>query len=122
MDLEIGLHEVTPELERLCRYLEPCGTGNAEPGVRRAGRAASPAGTGGQGHLKGALDDGAHRLPAIGFQWADRVPWLGDDLVDAAFRIELQRVERAAAPPGAALRAGAAACSAAVTLSEATGT
>ena len=30
----------------------------------------------------------AGRLPAIGFQWADRVPWLGDGLVDAAFRLE----------------------------------
>ena len=26
-----------------------------------------------------------YRLPAIGFQWADRVPWLTDDPVDAAF-------------------------------------
>ena len=38
--------------------------------------------------MKGALDDGRTRLWAIGFQWADRVPWLGDELVDAAFRIE----------------------------------
>src|ERR1041384_7265862 len=42
----------------------------------------------GSGHLKGAVDDGRTRLWAIGFQWADRVPWLGDELVDAAFRIE----------------------------------
>ena len=28
------------------------------------------------------------RVSVIGFQWADRVTWLGDDLVDAAFRIE----------------------------------
>jgi hypothetical protein len=34
------------------------------------------------------LDDGTTRLSVIGFQWSDRVPWLGDDLVDAAFRIE----------------------------------
>jgi hypothetical protein len=34
------------------------------------------------------LDDGTNRLSVIGFQWADRVPWLGDELVDAAFRIE----------------------------------
>ena len=89
VDLELSLHEVTYELERLCRYLEPCGTGNASPvfgvrGVRFAGRAVV-----GQGHLKGTLDDGTHRLPAIGFQWADRVPWLGDEPVDAAFRLEL---------------------------------
>jgi single-stranded-DNA-specific exonuclease len=89
VDLEIGLHEVTYDLERLCRYLEPCGTGNASPvfGVRQvrlAGRARV-----GQGHLKGTLDDGRYRLPAIGFQWADRVPWLCDDPVDAAFRLEV---------------------------------
>ena len=89
VDLEVGLHEVTYELERLCRYLEPCGTGNASPvfgvrGVRLAGRARV-----GQGHLKGTLDDGRYRLQAIGFQWADRVPWLTDGPVDAAFRLEV---------------------------------
>jgi single-stranded-DNA-specific exonuclease len=88
VDLEIGLHEVTHELERLCRYLEPCGQGNASPvfgvrGVRLTNRS-----TVGNGHLKGVLDDGRTRLSVIGFQWSDRVPWLGDDLVDAAFRIE----------------------------------
>ena len=25
----------------------------------------------------------------IGFQWADRVPWLGEGPVDAAFRLEV---------------------------------
>ena len=89
VDLEVGLHEVTYELERLCRYLEPCGTGNPSPvfgvrGVRFAGRVRV-----GQGHLKGTLDDGRCRLPAIGFQWADRVPWLTDGPVDAAFRLEV---------------------------------
>jgi single-stranded-DNA-specific exonuclease len=89
VDLEVGLHEVTYELERLCRYLEPCGIGNASPvfgvrGVRLMGRVRV-----GQGHLKGTLDDGRYRLPAIGFQWADRVPWLNDGPVDAAFRLEV---------------------------------
>jgi single-stranded-DNA-specific exonuclease len=88
VDLEVGLDEVTPELERLMRHLEPCGTGNSSPvfgvrGVRFAGRSRV-----GQGHLKGMLDDGRARLPAIGFQWADRVPWLTDGSVDAAFRLE----------------------------------
>ncbi|HZI72989.1 MAG TPA: single-stranded-DNA-specific exonuclease RecJ [Gemmatimonadales bacterium] len=88
VDLEVGLHEVTRDLERLCRYLEPCGQGNPSPvfgvrGVRFTNRSVV-----GTGHLKGALDDGRTRLWAIGFQWADRVPWLGDGLVDAAFRIE----------------------------------
>ena len=88
VDLEVGLPEITPDLERLCRYLEPCGQGNPSPvfgvrGVRFTSRSIV-----GNGHLKGALDDGTHRIWAIGFQWADRVPWLGDGLVDAAFRVE----------------------------------
>jgi single-stranded-DNA-specific exonuclease len=88
VDLEVDLAEVTHELERLCRYLEPCGTGNASPvfgvrGVHFTGRSRV-----GNGHLKGTLDDGHARLSAIGFQWADRVPWLADDPVDAAFKIE----------------------------------
>lgn len=88
VDLEIGLGEATRDLERLCRYLEPCGAGNASPvfgvrGVRFAGRARV-----GSGHLKGTLADGTARLPVIGFQWADRVAWLGDGLVDAAFKLE----------------------------------
>lgn len=88
IDLELSLSEVTPELERLCRYLEPCGQGNPSPvfgvrGVRFTNRSIV-----GNGHLKGFLEDGTARLCAIGFQWADRVPWLGDELVDAAFRIE----------------------------------
>jgi single-stranded-DNA-specific exonuclease len=79
---------VTHELERLCRYLEPCGQGNPGPvfgvrGVRFTNRS-----TVGNGHLKGVLEDGRTRLPVIGFQWSDRVSWLTDDLVDAAFRIE----------------------------------
>jgi single-stranded-DNA-specific exonuclease len=88
VDLEIGLHEVTAELERLCRYLEPCGQGNASPvfgvrGVRFTNRCVV-----GSGHLKGTLDDGTSRVSVIGFQWADRAAWLGDELVDVAFRIE----------------------------------
>ncbi len=89
VDLEVELQEVTYDLERLCRFLEPCGMGNPSPvfgvrNVRLAGRSRV-----GQGHLKGTLDDGRYRLPAIGFQWADRVPWLGDGPVDAAFRLEV---------------------------------
>jgi single-stranded-DNA-specific exonuclease len=88
VDLELGLHETNRELERMCRHLEPCGAGNASPvfgvrGVRFIGRSRV-----GNGHLKGTLDDGSTRLAAIGFQWADRVPWLGEGLVDAAFKLE----------------------------------
>ncbi len=88
VDLVVGLDEVTHDLERLCRHLEPCGMGNASPvfgvrGIRLAGSSRV-----GNGHLKGVLDDGRTRVAAIGFQWADRVPWLGDGLVDVAFRVE----------------------------------
>ena len=61
-----------------------CRRRRAAGGVRLAGRARV-----GQGHLKGTLDDGRYRLQAIGFQWADRVPWLNDGPVDAAFRLEV---------------------------------
>jgi single-stranded-DNA-specific exonuclease len=88
VDLVVSLDEVTHDLERLCRYLEPCGMGNPSPvfgvrGVHFAGWTRV-----GNGHLKGVLDDGRSRVAAIGFQWADRVPWLGTGPVDAAFRIE----------------------------------
>ena len=88
VDLEIGLHEVTRDLERLCRYLEPCGQGNSSPvfgvrGVRFTNRSIV-----GSGHLKGTLEDGTSKLSIIAFQWADRAAWLGDELVDVAFRIE----------------------------------
>jgi single-stranded-DNA-specific exonuclease len=88
VDLEVALPEVTRDLERLCRYLEPCGQGNPSPvfgvrGVRFTNRSIV-----GSGHLKGLLDDGNCKLSVIGFQWADRVPWLCDDLVDVAFRVE----------------------------------
>ena len=109
VDLELGPARGTRELERMCRHLEPCGAGNASPvfgvrGVRFVGRCAGrqrpPQGHAGRRHHAGS--------GAIGFQWADRVPWLGDGLVDAAFRLESQRVERPRDAAGAAVRAVAA--------------
>ena len=35
VDLVLDLGAVDPDLERLCRYLEPCGMGNPESGVRQ---------------------------------------------------------------------------------------
>jgi len=88
VDLEIALADATPELERLCRHLEPCGMANPGPvfgvrGVQFANRSVV-----GKGHLKGALTAGDRHLDTIGFQWADRVPWLGDAPVDVAFKLE----------------------------------
>jgi single-stranded-DNA-specific exonuclease len=88
VDLVVTLDQMTPELERLCRYLEPCGMGNPSPVFGARGVAFTGRSRVGQGHLKGWLDDGSCRLPAIGFGWADRVPWLADGPVDAAFRLE----------------------------------
>ena len=89
VDLELPLGLVSEELEKLIRYLEPCGLGNPAPvfGVRRA-RAVSAKRVG-TNHLRFVLDDGSGLLPAIGFRWADAVPdaWLLQPL-DVAFRLE----------------------------------
>jgi single-stranded-DNA-specific exonuclease len=89
IDLELPLDEVSAELERLMRHLEPCGAGNPAPvfGVRNA--RAVGARRVGTNHLRFTLDDGKALLPAIGFRWADAVPedWLGEPL-DVAFRLE----------------------------------
>ena len=89
VDLELPLGSVSPDLERLIRYLEPCGAGNPAPvfGVRNA--RAVGARRVGTNHLRFTLDDGSGLLPAIGFRWADAVPqdWLTNTL-DVAFRLE----------------------------------
>jgi single-stranded-DNA-specific exonuclease len=76
------------DLERLCRYLEPCGMGNPGPvfglrGVRFCERKRV-----GERHLRGLLVRDSATVAAIGFDWADRAPWLCDDPVDVAFRLE----------------------------------
>ncbi|MDX2193120.1 MAG: single-stranded-DNA-specific exonuclease RecJ [Gemmatimonadales bacterium] len=98
IDLEIGLADASPELERLVRHLEPCGMGNPAPvfgvrGVRLADRRA----VGGGDHLKGVLDDGARRLDAIAFQWGARAAALGQGPLDCAFRLEENRYRGATA-------------------------
>ena len=89
VDLELPLGLVSEELERMMRYLEPCGPGNPAPvfGVRRA--RAVDARRVGSNHLRFRLDDGSGVLSAIGFQWADEVPdaWLARPL-DVAFHLE----------------------------------
>lgn len=89
VDLELPLGLVSDELEKLMRYLEPCGPGNPAPvfGVRHA--RAVGARRVGTNHLRFTLDDESGALPAIAFQWADAIPdhWLGERL-DVAFRLE----------------------------------
>jgi single-stranded-DNA-specific exonuclease len=88
VDLVVTLEQLTSDLEKLCRYLEPCGMGNPGPvfGVRNV-RFSSRKRVG-NGHLKGVMARDASTIAAIGFDWADRVPWLNDDPVDVAFRLE----------------------------------
>jgi len=89
VDLELGLDDVTDDLERLIRHLEPCGMGNPSPvfGVREAQLLDLQ--VVGQGHLKGWFQAGqGRRLAAIGFQFADRYPNLAAGPVKAAFKLE----------------------------------
>ncbi|MGH7547923.1 MAG: single-stranded-DNA-specific exonuclease RecJ [Gemmatimonadales bacterium] len=89
VDLEVPLGLVSEELEKLMRYLEPCGPGNPAPVFGVRGARALAARRVGPNHLRFTLDDGSGVLPAIGFQWADVVPnaWLAQPL-DVAFRLE----------------------------------
>jgi len=89
VDLELPLGLVSEELEKLMRYLEPCGPGNPAPVFGVRGARAVGARRVGTNHLRFTLDDGSGVLPAIGFQWADVVPdaWLAQPL-DVAFRLE----------------------------------
>jgi single-stranded-DNA-specific exonuclease len=89
VDLELPLGLVTGELERLIRYLEPCGPGNPAPVFGVRGARAVGARRVGTNHLRFTLDDGSGVLPAIGFRWADVVPesWLTRPL-DVAFKLE----------------------------------
>jgi len=89
VDLELPLSLVSEDLERLIRYLEPCGPGNPAPVFGVRGARAVGARRVGSNHLRFLLDDASGVLPAIAFQWADVVPdhWLTERL-DVAFRLE----------------------------------
>jgi single-stranded-DNA-specific exonuclease len=86
VDLILDLGEADADLERLCRHLEPCGMGNPSPVFGARSVRLENARRVGGGHLKGTLASPGGRLPAIGFNWADRAP--SGDLFDAAFRLE----------------------------------
>ena len=88
VDLVVSLPEITPELERLVRYLEPCGMGNAAPvfGVRQVMLQGAKV-VGGR-HLKATLQAGGASLDMIAFGWGDQAEVLANAPVDVAFRIE----------------------------------
>lgn len=88
VDLEVTLEEVTDDLERWTRQLEPCGMGNpgAVFGVRNV-RLQNPRVVGAN-HLKGVLSSGAREVDTIAFGWADRYAGYGNCPVDVAIRLE----------------------------------
>jgi single-stranded-DNA-specific exonuclease len=89
VDAVVALRDLDLDLERLLRHLEPCGSGNPSPVFGVAGAAVREARPVGTNHLRLLIEDAGARLPAIGFDWADRVDpawWRGP--VDVAFRLE----------------------------------
>jgi len=89
IDAVVGLDEMTFDLERLLRHLEPCGAGNPTPVFGVTGVAVREARPVGKNHLRLQLEDAAGRIPAIGFDWADRVnPTWWQAPVDVAFQLQ----------------------------------
>ena len=93
VDLEIDLARGDARARAALPLPRALRAGKPEPGVRRPRRALHRPERVGNGHLKGVLDDGTTELAAIGFQWADRVPWLGDGAGGRGVPHRVQRVE-----------------------------
>lgn len=91
VDLEVQLGEMTPELHRYMKYLEPHGIGNPRPVLLARDLALKgPPRVVGSNHLKIRLGCGPAELEGIGFGLADRVDpgsW-GSGLVDVAFHLQ----------------------------------
>ena len=89
IDIVTTVAALDDELERLFRHLEPCGPGNPGPVLGVAeGRIRSDQVVGGS-HLKFTLEDSSGDIPAIAFNWADRLPTESRRLpVDVALRLE----------------------------------
>ena len=89
IDVVTTVADLTDELERLFRHLEPCGMGNPGPvlGVRGVGMEREK--VVGSNHLRFTLRDGDARIAAIAFNWADRVaPEWRRGAVDVALRLD----------------------------------
>lgn len=89
IDVVTSVATLDDELERLLRHLEPCGPGNPGPVLGVAGgRIRSDQLVGGS-HLKFTLEDASGTIPAIAFDWADRLPAQSRRVpVDVALRLE----------------------------------
>ncbi len=89
IDIVTTVAALDDELERLFRHLEPCGPGNPGPVLGVAeGRIRSDQVVGGS-HLKFTLEDSSGDIPAIAFNWADRLPMDSRRApVDVALRLE----------------------------------
>ncbi len=90
VDLEVGLADVTNDLELMLRHLEPCGMGNPGPVLAARGvRIAYPPRVVGKDGLRVVLQGDGVDLPAIGWGMAPRASELAAGCtVDVAFRLE----------------------------------
>jgi single-stranded-DNA-specific exonuclease len=90
IDLEVSLDDVTPELERLLRHLEPCGIGNPAPVlIARQVRLAGPPQVVGRTGLKLRLARARGEFAVIGWDMAPRAAELNlAQPFDVAFRLE----------------------------------
>jgi single-stranded-DNA-specific exonuclease len=90
IDLEVSLDEVTPELERLLRHLEPCGVGNPAPVlVARQVRLAAPPQIVGRTGVKLRLARTRGDFVVLGWDMALRAPELNmGQTFDVVFRLE----------------------------------
>jgi single-stranded-DNA-specific exonuclease len=89
IDVLATVEALDDDLERLLRHLEPCGPGNAGPVLGVVGGTMRSEKVVGANHLRFTLDDGTGYIPAIAFNWADRVPpeWRVGP-VDVAVRLD----------------------------------
>jgi single-stranded-DNA-specific exonuclease len=74
VDVVTTVRALDDELERLLRYLEPCGPGNPGPVLGVLGATMRGDQVVGSGHLRFTLEDASGKIPAIAFNWADRLP------------------------------------------------
>ncbi len=90
IDLELGVDDVTDDLEKLLRHFEPYGIGNPAPVLTvRGARVQGSARTVGQNGLKLRIASRAGALEVLGWGMAERCAEFGDGVeIDVAFKLE----------------------------------